>query len=262
MVMTAVGTIRTEAVTAVATETGKSAIEAKGLCKNYGTFQVLNNVDVNVAKGERLVVCGPSGSGKSTLIRCVAGLETWHQGSIQFGYQPALPKARTPGFIGMVFQQFNLFPHRTVIDNLTLAPRHVLGLSRAAAERRARGYLERVRIAEHADKFPGQLSGGQQQRVAIARALCMEPEIMLFDEPTSALDPELVGEVLDVMIDLAKSQMTMVVVTHEMNFARKVANRIAFMDKGEIIETSAPEAFFTNPIHERSRAFLRQVEQA
>ncbi len=202
------------------------------------------------------MICGPSGSGKSTLIRTVNQLEAISQGIIEISHEQTSP---APGAIGMVFQHFNLFPHLTVMENLTLAPIRTLKLSRTQAQQRARHYLERVNIAEQADKYPVQLSGGQQQRVAIARSLCMEPEILLFDEPTSALDPETIHEVLDVMIDLANDGITMMCVTHEMGFARKVADRVIFMDEGEIIEVAPPEQLFSKPNHPRTQKFLNQI---
>ncbi|HPA89615.1 MAG TPA: amino acid ABC transporter ATP-binding protein [Quisquiliibacterium sp.] len=240
-----------------------SAIRIRGLNKWYGDFHVLRNIDLDVAKGERIVVCGPSGSGKSTLIRCINRLEQHQQGSIVVDGIELTDNLKNidavRSNVGMVFQHFNLFPHLTVLDNCTLAPIWVRKQPRAEAEAVARRFLERVRIAEQAPKYPGQLSGGQQQRVAIARALCMNPSIMLFDEPTSALDPEMVKEVLDTMIDLAREGMTMLCVTHEMGFARAVADRVIFMDNGEIVEQNTPEAFFGNPQNERSRQFLSQI---
>jgi general L-amino acid transport system ATP-binding protein len=225
---------------------------------------VLRNINLEVAQGERIVVCGPSGSGKSTLIRCINRLEEHQKGQIIVDGTEITNDLRDVEAIrrevGMVFQHFNLFPHLTVLENLTIGPIWVLKTPPAEAEARAMKYLERVRISEQALKFPGQLSGGQQQRVAIARSLCMDPKIMLFDEPTSALDPEMVKEVLDVMIGLAEeSGMTMVCVTHEMGFARKVADRVIFMDQGEIIEENKPEAFFDNPQNERTKLFLSQI---
>ena len=239
------------------------AVSIEGLNKWYGDFHVLTDINLNVGKGERIVVCGPSGSGKSTLIRCINRLEEHQQGRIMVnGVELTdnlkhIDKIRSD--VGMVFQHFNLFPHLSVIENCTLAPIWVRKQSKSEAEATAMKYLERVRIAEQARKFPGQLSGGQQQRVAIARALCMNPSIMLFDEPTSALDPEMVKEVLDTMVSLARDGMTMLVVTHEMGFARAVADRVIFMDKGEIVETNTPQAFFDNPQNERSRQFLSQI---
>ena len=243
--------------------TDAPVIELNALNKWYGEFHVLRDVHLDVAKGERIVICGPSGSGKSTLIRCINRLEEHQAGEIKVKGVPLDDDVRHVEAIrrdvGMVFQQFNLFPHLTVLENCVLAPIWVKKQPRAEAEAKARQYLERVRIPEQADKFPGQLSGGQQQRVAIARALCMDPSIMLFDEPTSALDPEMVKEVLDVMTDLAEAGMTMLVVTHEMGFARRMASRVVFMDRGEIVEQGAPADFFDNPQNERTRAFLGQV---
>ncbi|MDS1140325.1 amino acid ABC transporter ATP-binding protein [Pusillimonas sp. SM2304] len=232
--------------------------------KWYGQFHVLRNINLNVAPSERIVICGPSGSGKSTMIRCINRLEEHQQGSIVVDGTELTNDLKQIETIrrdvGMVFQHFNLFPHLTVLENLTLGPIWVLKKSKAEAEATAMKYLERVRIPEQAGKFPGQLSGGQQQRVAIARSLCMSPKIMLFDEPTSALDPEMVKEVLDVMVSLAEeSGMTMLCVTHEMGFARKVADRVIFMDQGEIIEENTPDAFFDNPQNERTKLFLSQI---
>ncbi|GIX24482.1 MULTISPECIES: amino acid ABC transporter ATP-binding protein [Caldimonas] len=242
---------------------GTVAIRIEGLNKWYGDFHVLKNIDLEVAKGERIVICGPSGSGKSTLIRCINRLESHQQGRIVVNGVELTDDLKNIDAIrsdvGMVFQHFNLFPHLTVLDNCTLAPIWVKKLPRAQAEATARHFLARVRIAEQAHKYPGQLSGGQQQRVAIARALCMNPSIMLFDEPTSALDPEMVKEVLDTMIDLAREGMTMLCVTHEMGFARAVADRVIFMDAGEIVEQNTPEAFFSQPRSERGRQFLSQI---
>jgi polar amino acid transport system ATP-binding protein len=231
--------------------------------KWYGEFQVLRNINLQVRKGERIVVCGPSGSGKSTLIRCINSLEKYQKGrivvdGIDLGASSKNVSA-VRAEVGMVFQQFNLFPHLTVLENCMLAPMKVRGTSKVDAEAIARQYLKRVRIPEQAGKFPAELSGGQQQRVAIARALCMTPKIMLFDEPTSALDPEMVKEVLDTMVSLAEEGMTMLCVTHEMGFARSVADRVIFMDKGEVVEMSEPEVFFTNPQNERTRNFLGQI---
>ena len=231
--------------------------------KWFGNFHVLRDIDLDVAAGEKIVICGPSGSGKSTLIRCINRLETHQEGDISVegvtldGSLKNLEDIRSN--VGMVFQQFNLFPHMTVLENCTLAPIWVQQKSQDEAEKLARDLLARVRIPDQADKFPGQLSGGQQQRVAIARALCMNPRIMLFDEPTSALDPEMIKEVLDVMVELAEEGMTMLCVTHEMGFARQVADRVIFMDEGEIVEQNAPEAFFANPENERTKLFLSQV---
>ncbi|MEM1299977.1 MAG: amino acid ABC transporter ATP-binding protein [Pseudomonadota bacterium] len=236
-------------------------IQVRGIDKRFGDFRALSGVSLNVAAGEKIVVCGPSGSGKSTLIRCINRLEVHDAGEILVGGvaldDRSADKVRRD--VGMVFQQFNLFPHLTVLRNLTLGPMRVRGLAGEEAEAKAMEYLERVRIPEQAEKLPGQLSGGQQQRVAIARALCMEPEIMLFDEPTSALDPEMIAEVLDVMAELAGSGMTMIVVTHEMGFAKRVADRMVFMDKGEIVETAPPEQFFSAPETERCQTFLNQI---
>jgi general L-amino acid transport system ATP-binding protein len=238
-------------------------IELRGVNKWFGTFHVLRDVSFTVHRGERIVICGPSGSGKSTLIRCINRLEEHQQGQIVVdgteltGNLKQIEKIRSE--VGMVFQQFNLFPHLTVLENLALAPIWVRQLPRREAEALAMQYLERVRIPEQAAKYPGQLSGGQQQRVAIARALCMNPKIMLFDEPTSALDPEMIKEVLDVMVELAQSGMTMLVVSHEMGFARTVAHRMMFMDAGQIVESSPPAEFFTQPRSERTRLFLSQI---
>ena len=240
-----------------------SIISMRNVSKFFGEFQALKDISLNVIAGERVVVCGPSGSGKSTLIRCINRLETHEFGEIVVdgttltGVPPDLDKIC--GTVGMVFQQFNLFPHLTVMDNLCLGPRRVLGLSDAEARARAMSYLERVQIPDQANKFPRQLSGGQQQRVAIARSLCMEPRILLFDEPTSALDPEMIAEVLDVMTELASTGITMIVVTHEMGFARRVADRMVFMDKGEIVEIGAPEDVFTAPKSRRFAAFIKQI---
>ena len=234
----------------------------EGVDKWYGTFQALKNVDLMVASGERIVICGPSGAGKSTLIRCINQLETIQKGRIFVDGIELSGRRNVDAIrheVGMVFQQFNLFPHLTVLENCTLAPMKARGMRREEAEATARRYLERVHIPEQAGKYPAQLSGGQQQRVAIARALCMSPKVVLFDEPTSALDPEMVKEVLDTMIDLAREGMTMLVVTHEMNFARSVADRVIFMDDGEIVEVAPPDAFFGAPQHERTRAFLGQL---
>jgi ABC-type polar amino acid transport system ATPase subunit len=239
------------------------AIEFKGVNKWFGSLHVLADVDLEVDAGEVIVVCGPSGSGKSTLIRCVNRLEPVQGGEITVhgeavtGPRANLVKLRTE--VGMVFQSFNLFPHMTVLQNITLAPRKVKGLGAAEAEKIARGLLERVRIPDRADYYPANLSGGQQQRVAIARALAMQPRIMLFDEPTSALDPEMINEVLDVMTDLAREGMTMMVVTHEMGFARRVASRVVFMDYGKIVEVQKPEAFFANPRSDRAKDFLSKI---
>ena len=244
---------------------GKNAIEISGVNKWFGDFQALKDINLTVQFGEKLVICGPSGSGKSTLVRCIDRLEAHDTGQIVVDgvtlTKDAASIAQVRSEIGMVFQQFNLFPHLTVLENLTLGPIKARGLSRAEAETRAMQYLERVHIPEQAGKKPGQLSGGQQQRVAIARCLCLEPKLMLFDEPTSALDPEMIAEVLDVILDLAVEGMTMVVVTHEMGFARKAADRMVFMDKGEILESAPPEEFFTAPKTARCRKFLNQILQ-
>nr|WP_117193303.1 amino acid ABC transporter ATP-binding protein [Rhizobium terrae] len=235
----------------------------EGVNKWYGEFHALKNIELSVKRGERIVICGPSGSGKSTLIRCINQLETIKNGRIVVDGHDLTAGGRNVDIVrqetGMVFQQFNLFPHMTVLENCTLAPMKVRGVSKAEAEKTARKFLERVRIPEQAEKYPAQLSGGQQQRVAIARALCMNPKIMLFDEPTSALDPEMVKEVLDTMIDLAKEGMTMLCVTHEMGFARQVADRVIFMDRGEILEMGTPDEFFGNPKNERLKIFLGQI---
>ena len=248
---------------AARTADGRPAVEIRGLNKWYGDFHVLKDIDLTVARGEKIVVCGPSGSGKSTLIRCINRLEQHQKGDIVVNGVALTDDLKNIDAIrsdvGMVFQHFNLFPHLTVLDNCTLAPIWVKKQSKAQAEATALKFLERVKIREQAPKYPGQLSGGQQQRVAIARALCMSPSIMLFDEPTSALDPEMVKEVLDTMIDLAREGMTMLCVTHEMGFARAVADRVIFMDRGEIVEQNTPEAFFSNPQNERSRQFLSQI---
>lgn len=234
-------------------------IEFKTVDKYYGQFHALKKITLSISEGEKVVICGPSGSGKSTLIRCINALESIQRGTLSLFEQPLSSKQLMNGQVGMVFQHFNLFPHLTVLENLTLAPIKTLKLSKKAAIERALIYLERVNIAEQADKYPSQLSGGQQQRVAIARSLCMEPQILLFDEPTSALDPEMISEVLDVMSDLAKEGMTMVCVTHEMGFAKKVADRVVFMDEGEILEIAEPEQFFDNPQHQRTQQFLNQI---
>jgi len=246
-------------------ETGEAttAIEMAGVHKWYGAFHVLRNVDLTVTRGERIVVCGPSGSGKSTLIRCINRLEEHQRGTIRVDGVELTTDLRSIDEVrrevGMVFQSFNLFPHLTILENCTLAPIWVRKMPKAEAEELAMKLLTRVKIPDQANKYPGQLSGGQQQRVAIARALCMNPKIMLFDEPTSALDPEMVKEVLDTMTSLAQDGMTMIVVTHEMGFARQVADRVVFMDRGEIVEMNAPEAFFSNPQHERTKLFLSQI---
>jgi general L-amino acid transport system ATP-binding protein len=239
------------------------AIQISHMHKWYGEFHVLKDINLTVYRGERIVVCGPSGSGKSTMIRCINRLEEHQRGSIQVeGIELSNDLKKIDEIrreVGMVFQHFNLFPHLTVLQNCTLAPIWVRKLPKKEAEDQAMEYLRRVKIPEQALKYPGQLSGGQQQRVAIARSLCMNPKIMLFDEPTSALDPEMISEVLDVMINLAESGMTMICVTHEMGFARKVAHRVIFMDKGEIIEQNEPEEFFHNPQSERTKLFLSQI---
>ena len=238
-------------------------IQLQGVHKWYGQFHVLKDINLNVQRGERIVLCGPSGSGKSTTIRCINRLEEHQQGRIIVdGTELTHDLKQIEAVrreVGMVFQHFNLFPHLTVLQNCTLAPMWVRKMPKRQAEEVAMHFLERVRIPEQANKYPGQLSGGQQQRVAIARALCMKPKIMLFDEPTSALDPEMVKEVLDTMIGLAEDGMTMLCVTHEMGFARTVANRVIFMDKGEIVEQNEPNAFFTNPQNERTKLFLSQI---
>jgi len=238
-------------------------IELHSVHKWYGDFHVLKDITLQVGRGEKVVVCGPSGSGKSTMIRCINRLEQHQQGRIIVaGIELTSDTKNIEAIrreVGMVFQQFNLFPHLTVLENLTLAPVWVRKLPKKEAEETARYYLERVRIPEQAVKYPGQLSGGQQQRVAIARALCMKPEIMLFDEPTSALDPEMIKEVLDVMIQLAEEGMTMVCVTHEMGFARTVADMMVFMDRGEVVERAPPKDFFANPRSERTKLFLSQI---
>jgi len=234
-----------------------------GLNKWFGEFHVLRDIDLDVARGARIVICGPSGSGKSTLIRCINGLEEFQEGRITVDGTVLGPNGGGADAVrrdvGMVFQNFNLFPHLTVLDNCTLAPIFVRKMPKKEAEEQAMKFLERVRIPDKADKFPGQISGGQQQRVAIARALTMNPKIMLFDEPTSALDPEMVKEVLDTMVDLASEGMTMLVVTHEMGFAKEVADRVVFMDDGQIVEMNAPQEFFGNPQHARTKLFLSQI---
>ena len=241
------------------------AIEINNVSKWFGEFKALDDVSLTTSQGEKVVICGPSGSGKSTLVRCINRLEIHQEGSIKVqGIEltensSSISEIRSE--VGMVFQQFNLFPHLTVLQNLTLGPTKALGLSEKEANERAFKLLERVRIPEQASKKPGHLSGGQQQRVAIARSLCMEPKIMLFDEPTSALDPEMISEVLDVIVDLANEGMTMVVVTHEMGFARKVADRMIFMDEGKIIESGKPKEFFGSPKTDRCKLFLDQILQ-
>ena len=246
-----------------AMETGSPIIRIDHVSKWYGKFQALKDVTLDIARKERIVICGPSGSGKSTLIRCVNKLEDYQQGRIEVDGVTLDENVKNIEHVrrevGMVFQQFNLFPHLTILQNLTLAPIWVRKMPKKDAEAAAMAYLERVQIAEQAGKFPGQLSGGQQQRVAIARSLCMNPKIMLFDEPTSALDPEMIKEVLEVMVGLARDGMTMLVVTHEMGFAREIADRVVFMDKGEIVEQAPPAAFFANPKSERTKLFLSQI---
>jgi general L-amino acid transport system ATP-binding protein len=240
-----------------------AAVEMIGVHKWYGDFHVLRDINLKVTRGERIVVCGPSGSGKSTMIRCINAIEEHQRGTIRVDGMPVTSDLRrideVRRDVGMVFQHFNLFPHLTVMENLTLAPIWVRKLPKAQAEDLALHFLKRVKIPEQAQKYPGQLSGGQQQRVAIARALCMSPKLMLFDEPTSALDPEMVKEVLDTMVQLAEDGMTMLVVTHEMGFARQVADRVVFMDEGQIVEINTPAEFFANPQHERTRLFLGQI---
>ena len=239
------------------------AIQIENMNKWYGTFHVLRDIDLSVNRGERIVIAGPSGSGKSTLIRCINALEEHQQGKIVVDGTLLSSDIKNIDTIrsevGMVFQHFNLFPHLTILENLTLAPIWVRKTPKKEAEEVAMHYLEKVKIPEQADKFPGQLSGGQQQRVAIARSLCMKPRIMLFDEPTSALDPEMIKEVLDTMVELAEEGMTMLCVTHEMGFARQVANRVIFMDQGQIVEQNEPEEFLNNPKSERTKLFLSQI---
>ena len=253
------------AVDADATKTGgrNAIVELSGVCKYFGSFCALRDINMRVGAAEVVVVIGPSGSGKSTLIRCINRLEHHDEGRIVVDGIELTEDVRNIARIrretGMVFQQFNLFPHLTVIDNITLGPRQVLKMPKKQAEDRAMELLERVKIPEQARKFPGQLSGGQQQRVAIARSLAMQPKIMLFDEPTSALDPEMISEVLDVILELAKTGMTLIVVTHEMGFAREAADRVIFMADGEIVEVGEPEHFFTNPQEERTQLFLSQI---
>lgn len=238
-------------------------IQIENLSKSFGDFKALSDISLEVGKSEHVVICGPSGSGKSTLIRCINQLEKHQVGDITVNgvtldhTKKSLDAIRSD--VGMVFQQFNLFPHLSVLENLTLGPIRVRKMSKADAEELAMKYLERVKIPEQANKYPRQLSGGQQQRVAIARSLCMEPQIMLFDEPTSALDPEMINEVLDVMTELAKSGMTMVCVTHEMGFAKRVSDKMVFMDQGRIVETADPETFFSNPKSDRCKEFLQQI---
>ena len=243
--------------------TDEVAIQITGMNKWFGTFHVLRDINMTVARGERIVICGPSGSGKSTLLRCINRLEEHQQGQIIVDGTELtsdlknIDKVRSE--VGMVFQHFNLFPHLTILENLTLAPIWVRKVPKREAEETAMHYLQKVKIPEQALKYPGQLSGGQQQRVAIARSLCMKPRIMLFDEPTSALDPEMIKEVLDTMIELAEDGMTMLCVTHEMGFAQAVANRVIFMDQGQIVEQNEPKEFFNNPRSERTKLFLSQI---
>ena len=241
----------------------ETAVEIIGMSKWYGEFNVLKDINLRVRRGERIVICGPSGSGKSTMIRCINRLEEFQKGQIIVeGTELTNDLKKIDEIrrdVGMCFQHFNLFPHLTILENCTLAPIWVRKMPKKDAEELAMHYLKRVRIPDQAKKYPGQLSGGQQQRVAIARALCMKPKIMLFDEPTSALDPEMVKEVLDTMVGLANDGMTMLCVTHEMGFARQVANRVIFMDAGQIVEVNEPNAFFANPQHERTRLFLSQI---
>ncbi len=243
--------------------TRAAAITLAGVSKWFGSAQVLDGIDLVVGEGERVVICGPSGSGKSTLLRCINGLEDHQQGRVEVDgiVLDGTPQAnlQVRRRVGMVFQQFNLFPHLSVLENCTLAPVHAGGVSREEARQRALALLDRVHVGDQADKYPAQLSGGQQQRVAIARALCMVPRIMLFDEPTSALDPEMIKEVLDVILDLADEGMTMVCVTHEMGFARRLAHRMVFMDEGRIIETAPPDRFFDRPAEPRTREFLSRL---
>ena len=253
-----------EAETSAVTEPRTDvAVEMTAVGKRFGSFQALKNINLTVAKGERIVICGPSGSGKSTLIRCINRLEEHEEGRIVVdGIELTSNNRRIDEVrreVGMVFQHFNLFPHLTVLENCTLAPIRVRKIRRKDAEATAMKYLQRVKIPEQAGKYPGQLSGGQQQRVAIARSLCMNPRIMLFDEPTSALDPEMIKEVLDVMVSLARDGMTMLVVTHEMGFAREVADRVILMDAGQIIEQNSPQEFFSHPAHGRAKLFLSQI---
>ncbi|CAI8194274.1 MAG: Glutamine transport ATP-binding protein GlnQ [Marinobacterium sp. xm-d-530] len=241
----------------------QDVIVIENLNKWYGNFHVLRDINLHVKKGERIVICGPSGSGKSTTIRCINRLEEFQEGSLVVDGVEMIEDVKNIEKIrrdvGMVFQHFNLFPHLTILENLTLGPIWVQKKPKAEAEEIAMKYLERVKIPDQADKYPGQLSGGQQQRVAIARSLCMNPNIMLFDEPTSALDPEMIKEVLDVMVELAEEGMTMICVTHEMGFAKKVADRVIFMDAGQIVEENEPNEFFNNPQNERTKLFLSQI---
>ena len=253
----------TEDLAALPENSGNPVIEIEGLNKWYGSFHVLRDINLSVDQGERIVICGPSGSGKSTLIRCINRLEEHQEGRIVVNGTRLTNDLKNIDAVrrevGMVFQSFNLFPHLTVLENCTLAPIWVRKTPKAEAEARAMEYLEKVKIPEQAGKFPGQLSGGQQQRVAIARSLCMRPKIMLFDEPTSALDPEMIKEVLDVMVDLAATGMTMLVVTHEMGFASQVADRVIFMDEGQVVEQNTPDEFFNNPQSDRTKLFLSQI---
>ena len=255
--------VRTGAAPKVAANANAVAVEIVDMHKWFGNFHVLRDINLQVMRGERVVICGPSGSGKSTMIRCINRLEEHQQGRIIIdGVELTSDLKRIDEIrreVGMVFQHFNLFPHLTIMENLTLAPIWVRKMQKAEAEEVAMHYLKRVKIPEQAHKYPGQLSGGQQQRVAIARALCMNPKIMLFDEPTSALDPEMVKEVLDTMVQLAHDGMTMLCVTHEMGFAHQVANRVVFMDQGQIVESNAPEEFCAHPQHERTKLFLSQI---
>ncbi len=252
-------------ITVASQSSDEVMVEMRKVNKWFGEFHVLRDVDLTVKRGERYVVCGPSGSGKSTLIRCINRLEEHQEGSITVDGIELTNDVKNIEMIrrevGMVFQQFNLFPHLTVLENCTLAPLWVRHMPKKEADALAMQYLERVRIPEQAHKYPGQLSGGQQQRVAIARALCMRPQVMLFDEPTSALDPEMIKEVLDVMVELAKEGMTMICVTHEMGFAKSVADAVVFMDQGEVVEMAPPSEFFTNPKSDRTKLFLSQVLQ-
>jgi general L-amino acid transport system ATP-binding protein len=257
-------TARTTSLSSVSAEP-EAMVEIRGMNKWYGDFQVLTDINLTVQSRERIVICGPSGSGKSTLIRCINRLEEHQEGDIIVDGIPLTQDVKNidqiRSEVGMCFQQFNLFPHLTVMENCLLAPMSVRNTSRKEALTLAQRYLEKVKIPDQADKYPSQLSGGQQQRVAIARALCMQPRIMLFDEPTSALDPEMINEVLETMEELAREGMTMICVTHEMGFARKVADRVVFMDQGQIVESAAPETFFNNSKSDRTRKFLQQVLQ-
>ena len=257
-------TARTTSLSSVSAEP-EAMVEIRGMNKWYGDFQVLTDINLTVQSRERIVICGPSGSGKSTLIRCINRLEEHQEGDIIVDGIPLTQDVKNidqiRSEVGMCFQQFNLFPHLTVMENCLLAPMSVRNTSRKEALTLAQRYLEKVKIPDQADKYPSQLSGGQQQRVAIARALCMQPRIMLFDEPTSALDPEMINEVLETMEELAREGMTMICVTHEMGFARKVADRVVFMDQGQIVESAAPETYFNNSKNDRTRKFLQQVLQ-